>query len=72
MYRAGRFVNFELRDAGFFPRLAKLNEKKSDRELQRERKTKETNMFGRKTEKLYSDGEKMRNASGQQGENEQR
>ena len=29
-------------------------------------------MFGRKTEKLYSDGEKMRNASGQQGENEQR
>ena len=44
-------------------RLAELNEKKSDKELEaRDKKTKETNFVGRT--KWYTRGKKIRNASG--------
>ena len=47
-------------------RPAKLNEIKSDRELEREIKKTEGDIFfvGRTTRKFCSGGEKMRNASG--------
>ena len=48
-------------------RLAKLNEKKSNRELEREIKSKGDIFVGRTT---CSGGDKMRNASSHQGENE--
>ena len=52
-------------------RLEKLNKKKSDKELEREIKNKkETNFVGRTTWKFYTGCEKMRDASGLQGENE--
>ena len=44
---------------------------KTERELQQEIKTAETNLVGRKTWTFYGGGEKMRNANGHQGENEQ-
>ena len=49
---------------------AKLNEKKSDRELERAKKAKKAFFVGRATKKFCSGGEKMRNASGHQDENE--
>ena len=55
-----------------FDRLAKLNEKKSVREPEEEIETKETNFAGRTTRKFYTGGEKMRDASVQQGGNEQK
>ena len=51
-------------------RQAKLNEKKSGRELEREIKNKGDIFVGRTTWKFCRGGEKMRNASGYQGENE--
>ena len=51
-------------------RPAKLSEKKSDRELEREIKTKETFFVERKTWTFCNDGEKMRKASRHRGENE--
>ena len=53
-------------------KLAKLNEKKSDRELARARDihTKEANFVGRTTWKVHSGAKKMRNANGHQGEND--
>ena len=51
-------------------RPAKLNEKKSDRELEREIKNTGDISCWRTTRKYYSGGEKMRNASNHQGENE--
>ena len=52
-------------------RPAKLNEKKSDRELEQEiKKTKETFFVGGTTWKFCSGGKKVRNASCHQGENE--
>ena len=47
-------------------RPAKLNVKKSDRELQQKIKNNRDFLFGRTTWKLCSEGEKMRNASGHQ------
>ena len=41
-----------------------------ERARARDKKTKDTNFAGRITRKFYSGGEKMRNASGHQGENE--
>ena len=53
-------------------RIEKLNKKKSNRESYSERKkTKATNFIGRTMWKFCSGSEKIRNASGQQGENEQ-
>ena len=49
-------------------RPAKVDEKKSDRKLEREKK-KENFFVGRKAWKFCSGGEKMKNASGHQGEN---
>ena len=43
---------------------------KTEKELKREiKKQLQNNFVGRKTWKFYSGGEKMRNASGHQGEN---
>ena len=41
----------------------------TEKELEREIKTKEANFHERTSLKFYSGGEKMRNTSGQQGEN---
>ena len=41
-----------------------------ERARARDKKTTEKNFVGRNTLKFYSGGEKMRNASGHQGENE--
>ena len=52
-------------------RLAQLNEKKGDRDLEREiKKPKDTFSVGRtkKNDKFYSGGDKMRNSSGHQCE----
>ena len=49
-------------------RPVQVDEKKSDRKLEREKK-KETFFVGRKAWKFCSGGEKMENASGHQGEN---
>ena len=51
-------------------RPTKLNEKRSDRELEREIKTKEILLLEEKHKTICS-GEKMGNTSGHQGENEQ-
>ena len=42
----------------------------TEKELERVIKNKDNEFRGRKTLKFHSDSEKMRNASGQQGENE--
>ena len=49
-------------------RPSKLNDKKHDRELEREMKTKETIFLEKECDNFAP--EKMRNASGHQGENE--
>ena len=51
-------------------RPTKLNEKKSDREQEREIKSKGNIFCWKNNVKFFSGGEKMRNASGHQGENE--
>ena len=51
-------------------RPGKLHEKKSDRELEREKKTKETLFVGRTTWKFCNGGEKMRNVIDHQDDNE--
>ena len=43
----------------------------TEKELERVIKNKDNEFRGRKTLKFHSDSEKMRNASGQQGENKQ-
>ena len=54
-------------------RPANLNEKKGNRDLEREIKNNGDSFFvGKTTWKFCSGGEKMRNASGHQGENERR
>ena len=50
-------------------RPAKVDDKKSDRKLEREKKKKDTFFVGRTEWKFCSGGEKMKNASGHQGEN---
>ena len=46
-----------------------INMKNREKARARNKKTTENNFVGRKTWKFYSGGEKMRNASGHQGEN---
>ena len=46
-----------------------ITDKEQEREIKK-KKTKETHFVGRLIWKFYSGGEKMRNASGHQGENE--
>ena len=43
----------------------------TEKELQREREMKNKGFVGKTTRKFCSSGEKMRNSSGQAGENEQ-
>ena len=50
-------------------RPAKVDQKKSDRKLERDREKKETFFVGRKAWEFCSGGEKMKDASGHQGEN---
>ena len=57
----------ELEKVGDRP--AKLNEKKSDRELEREIKNKGDIFCWKNNMKILWCGEKMRNAGGHQGEN---
>ena len=69
-YRARERQRSENERVGDRP--AKLNEKKSDRDLERKiKKTKDTFFVGRTTETFCSGGQKITNASGHQTENEQ-